>query len=59
MSLSGIGQFNENLKKVMETETFQKADFVEKMELGHRLLNSKYGLGNFITNKVKKLKGNK
>jgi len=38
----------------MKTEKFKSLNDVEKMKLGYKLLNSKYGIGNFL-GKVKKL----
>lgn len=45
MSLGGLGIFERNLKKVMETETFKKADLGGRGEIGYRLLNSGFGIG--------------
>ena len=48
MSFAGFKQFNENLLSLMETKTFKESSDTDKWELGYRLLNSKYGKGNFL-----------
>ena len=45
MSFAGYDTFNQNLKKVIESKTFQDGDESTKIDLVCRLLNSKYGLG--------------
>ena len=45
MSFAGFEIFEKNLRRVMETKAFKEGDFATQCELGHRLLNSKYGLG--------------
>lgn len=57
MSLAGLHTFVENLNKVMDSKKFKESNETEKMKLGYRLLNSKYGLGTF--GGVKKLKEKK
>lgn len=49
MSFNGFATFDKNLRILMETEEFRKADDGEKLNLGYRLLRSKYGLGSFIS----------
>ena len=59
MSLYGLKEFDYNLRKMMDSEAFKKADEVKKFNMGYRLLNSKYGLGSFFGfGRVKKLKIN-
>lgn len=48
MSLSGIGRYAENLDRLMKSEAFKNADDGERLRLGYRLLNSRYGLGSPI-----------
>lgn len=45
MSLNGIVQFDKNLRKLMKSKIFQKASIGKKLDLGYRLINSKYGTG--------------
>lgn len=45
MSLSGLKEFEYNLRKVMDSEAFKKADESKKLIIGYRLFNSKYGIG--------------
>jgi hypothetical protein len=47
MSFAGLHTFNQNLKKIIESKTFQDGDESTKVDLVCRLLNSKYGLGFF------------
>ena len=54
MSFAGLKQFDENLRKLMKTDKFKTSNDVEKMKLGYRFLNSKYGKGSFL-GKVSKL----
>jgi len=56
MSLNGLVQFDKNLRKIMDSDQWKNGDFSDKANLGYRLLNSKYGLGNPINNKVKEIK---
>ena len=55
MSFNGIYQFNQNLLKVMDSEAYKKGDFAQKMNIGYRLLESKYGFRTGLFGKVKKL----
>lgn len=48
MSFSGIVQFDKNLRLLMNSEAFKEADDAQKLDLGYRLLKSKYGLGSFF-----------
>ena len=53
MSLAGLNTFCQNLRTLQETEAYKKADKLERMSLGLKLLRSKYGVYSF--GKVKKL----
>jgi len=48
MSFAGLHQFNENLRTMMESATFKKADEAARLTMGYRLLNSKYGKGRWF-----------
>ncbi|MCK5617719.1 hypothetical protein KAR91_88460 [Candidatus Pacearchaeota archaeon] len=45
MSLAGLGTYKANLDRMMSSEAFKRADDAERLEMGYRLLNSRYGLG--------------
>lgn len=45
MSFNGIVVFEKNLRKLMSSDAFKKADSAQQLNLGYRLLKSKYGLG--------------
>ena len=57
MSLAGIMQFKENLDMVMNSKAFKKATDAERLHIGYKLLNSRYGKGS-IFGIVKKLGDN-
>ena len=48
MSINGIAQFDKNLRVLMNSEAFKKADEAQKLNFGYRLFNSKYGIGAFF-----------
>lgn len=48
MSVYGVKQFDENLRKLMDSKVFKEASVDEKMELGGKLLRSDFGLGRFL-----------
>lgn len=48
MSVAGLTTFNRNLKRVMATDTFQTAGLGQRLRLGHRLLQSRFGLGSML-----------
>lgn len=54
MSMNGIAQFSKNLKTLMATERFKKADDGDRMRLGGTLMRSSYGAA--WGGKVKELK---
>lgn len=43
MSFNGIAQFNRNLRLMMDSKAFKKADQGARMSMGGLLLRSKYG----------------
>lgn len=43
MSLAGLGQFDQNLRYMMESKAFEKADDIKRLQMSYALLNSKYG----------------
>ena len=45
MSFSGLEQFNKNLLKLMKLESFKKCSESEKLNIGYKLINSKFGTG--------------
>lgn len=47
MSFNGIRQFENNLRSLMGSDAFKKADDAERLRMGGALLRSKYGLGSF------------
>lgn len=55
MSLADVEEFNENLLKLINSELFEKASDAEKIDMGHRLLNSEYGAKTGLFGKIKKL----
>ena len=64
MSYSGLKTFNKNISTLMESDIWKTSDDVARMNLGYKLLNSKYGIGSsfwniFSNHKVKELKRTK
>ena len=45
MSLAGAKQFDENLRKLMDSDAFKKASLASQLNMGYRMMNSKYGTG--------------
>lgn len=43
MSLAGLKTFEQNLRKLMACSAFKKADEAQKLNMGQRLINSKFG----------------
>lgn len=52
MSFTGIVQFRENLDTLMESKAFKNASDGKQLEMGYRLLNSRYGLSFFGSVKI-------
>ncbi len=43
MSIANMYQFEQNLRRLVESKAFKLATEAEKLDLGYRLANSKYG----------------
>ena len=57
MSFAGLKQFDKNLRAVMDSDAFKKADEAEKLRISGRLVRSEYGAGSlFGLGAVKELK---
>ena len=58
MSLNGLKQFDENLRTMMDSKAFNKADDVDRLRMSEALLRSNYGVGSpfNIPCKIKSLK---
>jgi len=48
MSFAGIREFKENLDILMSSDAFKKASPGEQIEMGDRLLRSKFGIGSIF-----------
>jgi len=48
MSVNGLHTFNQNLRKMMASDAFKKADFEGRGDILYRLLNSRFGLGSLF-----------
>lgn len=53
MSLNGLKTYNDNIKKVQETDEYKSADTSKKLNIMYRLLNSKYGTRSIKTKKIR------
>jgi hypothetical protein len=48
MSFAGMRTFEKNLSTLMDSEAFKNADEGARLNMGYRLLKSKYGIGSFF-----------
>jgi hypothetical protein len=57
MSFNGIVTFEKNLRKLMDSDAFEKAKTAKRLQLAGMLMRSKYGLGSWAGfGSVKELK---
>ena len=56
MSFAGFVEYEKNLRTLMKSNAYKRANDSDKLELGYKLFKSKYGIGGFYG--IKELKVN-